>query len=95
MVHESAESLLDYIQLIFHTDMGDGHLEHFKSGQSLNFDWTATLAIPPILGVFVDHVYLVSGEQSFIASEFYLKDDPFPDSLNFSLFSLRGPPSIS
>ncbi len=75
--------------------MGDGHLENFETGQNLDFDITSTVAAAPILGVVTDHVYMVSGEHSFIASEFYLKDDPFPDPPNYSSFSLRGPPSIS
>jgi len=95
MVHESADGLIDYIQLIFHSDMGDGHLENFESGQSLDFDLTSSVAVAPILGILTDHVYLVSGEHSFIAAEFYLKDDPFPDSLQRCSFSLRGPPHIS
>lgn len=95
LVHQSADSILDYIKLIFHTDMGEGHLENFESGQGFDFDHISAVAISPIVGVVTDHVLMVSGEHSFIASEFYLKDDPFPDPHNYTSFSLRGPPSIS
>lgn len=75
--------------------MGDGHLENFESGRALDFDITSTVAPGPILGIVAAHVHLVAGELSFIASAFYLEDDPLPASLDYSSRSLRGPPSIS
>lgn len=93
--HLSADSLLDYIELIFHTDIGDGHLEHFASGQGLDFELSPVALDIPFSAVPVQHVLLVSGEHLFISGTFYLKDDPFPDLPFLGAFSLRGPPFIS
>lgn len=95
MVHESADGLIDYVKLIFHTDMGDGHLENFESGQGLDFDLAPTVVDAPLLAIVTNHSYMVSGALRFIVSEFYLKDDPFPDPPSCSSFSLRGPPVFS
>lgn len=93
--HLSADSLLDYIELIFHTDIGDGHLEHFASGQGLDFELSPVVTSMPVFAIEVDDLLLFSSEHLFIAGAFYLKDDPFPKPQPLSAFSLRGPPFIS
>ena len=93
--HQEADNLIDYLELIFHTDVGEGHLEHFETGQGLDFNIVSNITTVAILDIVTEHLFSVSGELRFIASEFYLKDDHLPDCNLHDSFSLRGPPFIS
>lgn len=93
--HESAESLADYLELIFHSDMQDGHLENFESSSSLDLEISSTAVSLPLAVLVQSHDFIFSLEISHSASEFYLKDDPYPDSWLLAFFGLRGPPYIS
>ena len=95
MTHHEIDSVIDYLELLFHTDVGEGHLEHFDVGHSLDYDILTSMVNPPIFGVAIEHVFAVSGELSFIASQYFLKDDPFLETTFKDSFSLRGPPFIS
>jgi len=35
---EEADGILDYVKLMFLTDLGDGHMESFDQGEQFDFD---------------------------------------------------------
>ncbi|GLR17614.1 hypothetical protein [Portibacter lacus] len=90
-----SDTFLGHIKMMLNIDMGDGHLEHFQSGNGLDVDMNDAIAQVAILAIVFDQTYLISNKHSYLPSEHYLKEDPFPDPPFKSAFSLRGPPSIS
>lgn len=42
--HQQAETLMDWLRLVFHADMGEDHLEHFAQGESLDVDISIDIA---------------------------------------------------
>ena len=92
--HDSAETLLDYLELLFHVDAGDGHLEHFQSGEGFNLDFNFTIDGP---SVFIENAINL-GSFDPVADNTpipicYYKKVPIPPNILFK--PLRGPPSIS
>ena len=47
--HAQAENLLDYLMLIFHADLGDGHMESFDQHNEVGFDVAFTVDLFPYL----------------------------------------------
>lgn len=92
--HESADDLMDYLELIFHVDMGEGHLEHFQGGESLDYDQLQSIDIKPIIGI-VSTVTTLSENTDYQKTELqpYFGRAHIPPDLLSS--SLRGPPFIS
>jgi len=92
-LHESADSFLDYVKLIFHHDMGEGHLEHFDCGNNdFNVEAPVITALFNIPEITIWSSLLLPDLDS---KPFLTFDDPLPDIRYQQHFSLRGPPSIS
>lgn len=47
--HAQADDLLDYLALVFHADLGDGHMESFDQQNEISFDITFTVDLFPDL----------------------------------------------
>lgn len=93
--HETADNLLDYLRLVFHSDIGEGHLENFESAQGIDFNFLKSISIDPIFPFFMiaDHK---SGEiKCEKLSNILFLIDPYPDQPDKSTLAKRGPPSIS
>ena len=94
--HLSADSWKDYIKLIFHTDLGDGHLEHFNSADGLDLQLITAPVVIPVCGIVIEHRLLVSSELRYIVNNGFIDhDDPLPAKYFNSPSPLRGPPFIS
>ena len=94
--HLSADSWKDYLQLVFHVDLGDDHLEHFDSADGYDIQLVAVPVIIPACGVVIAHPLSVSSELRYIVNNVYSDhDDPLPIKYFNATTSLRGPPFIS
>lgn len=93
--HSSADSLLGHIQLIFHVDMGDGHLDHFESCQGLDCDLKSLGVVSPLYARFTEALLGGVKEHKNTAEEHHHKRGVFPDSHLFYDLSRRGPPTLS
>jgi hypothetical protein len=92
--HAQADGLIDYLQLIFHTDLGDGHMESFEDGKGFDFDVDFTINLIPVL---VAHSYYPllqnpSNHQSIVS--YYDHDIPILKKDVIAHLDFRGPPSF-
>lgn len=83
--HETATSLLDFIKLAFHVDLGQDHLESYKVDQQEQV--TFHLIASPILEFSFEAPCTQAQPQKFIPFEDKLHSRDFPQHLR-----LRGPP---
>lgn len=92
---KEANSLLDYIKLIFQEDVGEAHLEHIVVGQGFEIDTEVNFIYPPApsIKLFGDFLEVIP---------FSMHDEGNYTLLNFSpqrqhqcSLALRGPPSLS
>lgn len=94
-VHTAAENILDYLDLLFHNDMGEGHLEYFESSQDLDCELSARSAVIPPIGLVTNTIDLRLIELLISSHTHCFPEKPFPDLRYFSDLSLRGPPIFS
>ena len=92
--HASADNVIEYLELIFHVDMGEGHLEHFQGGELLDFDQLQSVDINPISGIVLSAKSPSENiEYRIVELQPYFGRVHIPPDIQF--FSLRGPPFIS
>ena len=92
--HAQADGLIDYLQLIFHTDLGDGHMERFENGRGFDFDVEFTVNLFPEL---VAHSYYPLFQKPAIHQSkvsFFTHDIPILKKDVIAHLNFRGPPSI-
>jgi len=92
--HESADNILDYLELLFHLDMGEGHLENFQSTDGNHLDIQLQYDLGPLSPVEIVYCLKADAEADFSTRPFY-SSDRIPIPPNISSLSLRGPPSVS
>jgi hypothetical protein len=95
VAHKEADSLLDYIRLVLHEDLGDGHLEHIVVGQDLVLTLDSDFTFAPSLGVKVfNSIDEYSQTCRNTKGAFVFFDTP-PQSNYLDAHALRGPPVLS
>ena len=91
---ENPDSFLDYVKIMFLTDLGEGHMETFDQGEKYDFDTEAQ----------IDHVQKDFPRLDFIhfsdkplieleTASSYLDDVPILRRLPDAHIDFRGPPS--
>lgn len=86
---------LDMLEALFHVDMGEDHLENFKSANGFDFDLKFDIQIPCANNFcFLSKIIENKTTDAFELHEF---PDVIPLSLKIftSSLDLRGPPSFS
>jgi hypothetical protein len=92
--HETADNILDYLELLFHLDMGEGHLENFQSTDGNHLDIQFQYDLGPLN--LVEIVYCLNADiKSDLSARSFFPSDRIPIPPKKSSLSLRGPPSIS
>lgn len=88
--HIEAKNLIDFIQLGFHLDQGDGHLKDMTFSDSPQLDEADLL---PLVGLIAVHFYLVEfpSTREFVVE----RSGAFSEILLTKSNTLRGPPSQS
>jgi hypothetical protein len=92
--HRQADGLMDFIKLIFHQDMGEGHMENFEQGQSLDISLSFTIDDSQNLDQFKDYhssilsIYFNESDRSYL----YYDDIPILKRYVIEHLDLRGPP---
>ncbi|MBT8232020.1 MAG: hypothetical protein HKN51_16750 [Saprospiraceae bacterium] len=93
--HTAPESFLDFLEEMFHMDMGEGHLENFEQGSQLDFDLVNILnEVSPDLNVEINSFRLNVEGQNIQTTE-YRDKVPILQRPFSTEHILRGPPSIS
>lgn len=91
--HKGAEGLLDWFRLAFHSDIGEGHLEHFVFADA-DFSDIQHIDAAPLFPVICGDPYY---EQSIVESDVVLRGHSPPDIFYARPKLLaniqRGPPS--
>ena len=87
---ETSNSILDYVKVMFLSDLGDGHMDHFSSDNGpgdvvLEFDFMQSLFIPNSGLIFQYSNSEFSSEDIYYAG-------PAPPDLYLIQKHLRGPP---
>lgn len=80
----SAESLVDYIKLAFHIDLGEDHLEDFQGSKQLDFSITP---IDPV------NVILPKPEILMIRDQYHEEGAVVISRASVAAIPFRGPPS--
>lgn len=93
--HNSATSILDYLELAFHADLGEGHLEHLDSanGPELNQVLNTKVLVPimnwhPILAP-----RLIEPNVEYV--RVFTDNHRIPKDVSIQAPVLRGPPAFS
>lgn len=92
--HKEADSLLDYIKLVFHEDMGEGHLEHVIVGQFLSLDIDSDYVGSSDLHGDLRLQLAEKSEHNAHTFNDFAHIDYLPQLLTEESTSLRGPPSL-
>lgn len=92
--HASANDLQDYLELVFHIDMGDGHLDHFENVDGIEFDVKAVAINLTCFSTVSQY-----GKYDNSCGSFYKHGFPelnkYSSGPEIACTTLRGPPSIS
>lgn len=91
--HLEADSLIDFIKLIFHEDMGEGHLEHVVVGHILSLDFQLDYNFQNV--TYQQYAFLSTENRlnnTQVKEEFVLHDIS-PQRIYYQEPTHRGPPS--
>ena len=86
----NATDLCDLFGIVFHVDLGEGHLENYRSGQGLDLDLEQVSFSPSIVGMVIDVTSYEILDSERRISAFRITDDPYLDAPVLSSY-LRGP----
>lgn len=93
--HKSAEGFLDWLQLIFHEDLGEGHLENFMHSDISDLTISAPL-FTGISFVFFDFQALSKDADQEPVSSISTDIQEYRRSqLSGASYALRGPPAFA
>jgi hypothetical protein len=92
--HAQADDLIDYLQLIFHTDLGDGHMETFESEKGFDFDAISKVDLFPDQITYSYYPLLLNPTIYRSRVSFYNYDVPIQKKDVILHLDLRGPPSF-
>jgi len=84
---------MDYLELIFHVDIGEGHLEHFDNADGLDFELQTPVELITINGIQAENLYAL--EHAALPLVSVTDDLKIPKALFYRCLSRRGPPTIS
>lgn len=87
-----AEGMVDYLQLLFHTDLGDGHMENFESGRGFDFDTEYTVNLFPDLVTYSYYPILQKPAIQQSGTCYYDHDVPIVKKDVIAHLDFRGPP---
>lgn len=90
--HVQAEDLLDYLELIFHLDQGEGHLESFDQGKGLDYNIEFTVNLLPDLPAFGFAPLLLRSTQTQCKRIRNYDVVPIPKRDVIAHLDFRGPP---
>ena len=93
--HAQAEGVLDYLQLLFHTDLGDGHMENFENSKGFDLDVEFTFNV--FSDLITDSYYPLFLKPSVVQKRISNFDHGIPILKKDVIAHLdfRGPPSIA
>lgn len=92
---KSAHEILDILELMFHVDMGEDHLENFQSANGFDLDLKAGLQLHSLFNFcLISDIYDITISDDFTTRDFP-DDVPIPLSILSAPLDLRGPPSHS
>ena len=87
LAHQQAETIFDYVSLVFHIEQQDGALEQFvQDNDNITFD---NISIPHIAILYA--VFVPSNKHQETTSHI-VNNVPLRNNLFTNSFSLRGPP---
>lgn len=93
--HQEARSFLDYLKLIFHEDMGEGHLEHVVVSSSLNLQLQLTVdELPPCQMIAFSAIQANRIERPSKTDQCF-DHLPFHHSELHQFQRFRGPPALT
>ena len=94
--YAEADGIVDYIKLMFLTDLGEGHMETFDQGKEINLKVDFQFDFTPDIAVLINKLSFAS-----ISNDNYTNRTNFTDNIPIlrrdflSCIDFRGPPSIS
>jgi len=93
--HAEADDLIDYLKLVFHTDLGDGHMENFDQGKGYDLDLDTSFdSNPDIAAVACVQPFLNNISNSIHFQNTIPHDVPILRQYFLSNTNFRGPPAI-
>lgn len=88
-----ADGLIDYVKLLFLTDLGEGHMETFEQGENFDFDTEYQIESSPKIAHFFAEVSTSSHiDNSLIYQSNYTDDVPIVRRYFLEHIDFRGPP---
>lgn len=88
--YTNADSVLDWVKIMFLVDQGEGHLDHFENGNdNLNVSHFTVVYTP--LGLHTSKLIPLDGKSVNRENTFIISSAP-PDSYLKKVIGLRGPP---
>ncbi len=92
---EEADGLIDYVKLLFLTDLGEGHMESFEQGNSFDFDSEFQLETSPQTTVFSAVLPITNQVDSHLRYKVNYTDGvPIIRQYFLSHIDFRGPPTL-
>ena len=95
-VYAEAEGIIDYIKLMFLSDLGEGHMETFDQGKGIDLNLDFQYELVPDISVLIDRVLLWNYDNdNFNIIQIYVDDVPITRQYFLSHIDFRGPPNLS
>ncbi len=91
-VHQEADSLFDWFGLMFHSDMGESHLEYFESVDYQDIQLAPMSIDTPLLSIVEDRAYGMASIAGIIVVPLSLSQVLSPSGHYTLCKSLRAPP---
>lgn len=92
--HAEANDFLDYVFLMFHVDLGEGHMENFESGVEYDLSVEYNVNVFPDLITHQYYPLLLPEVDDSQSSKILVYEVPIVNRYVSNNLNLRGPPSF-
>jgi hypothetical protein len=94
--YADADGLVDYIKLMFLTDLGEGHMETYDQGKGIDLNVDFHVEFTPDFAILIDKLTIKSlSNNNFASSINHTYDIPILRRYFLSNIDFRGPPLMS